>query len=357
LLVATASERDQATSTSLVRLAPEDGRWLDFLAQSPAALPFHHPSWARVLTESYGHPSFVLALADEHGRLHGGMPVMEIRRRLRRPRWVSLPFTDRCPPLATDEAMCARLVNLADLSRADAGIASLEVHADLPSRHVHRQARGVSHVLSLSSDPELTFRRFSRSQVQRNIVKGERSGLTLRRADSTEDLTISFYGLHVRTRRRLGIPVQPRYFFDHLWRHVIAPERGFLLLAYSGSVPVAGAVFLTLGRTIVYKFGASEPSFWPLRPNHLLFSDAIRWSCETGFATFDFGRSEFDNRGLRSFKSGWGAIEEPLLYATLGADPPRVGRLVGNSLVTPLIRRGPLWLCRAIGEVAYPRIA
>jgi CelD/BcsL family acetyltransferase involved in cellulose biosynthesis len=355
--VAKASERDQATSTALVRLAPEDERWLEYLAQEAAALPFHHPSWARVLTDSYGHPCFVLALADGEGRLHGGMPVIEIRRRFQRPRWVSLPFTDRCPPLATDAAMCGRLVDLADRSREDAGVVSLEFHADLPGRHVHRHARGVSHVLSLSSDPELTFRTFSRSQVQRNVRKAERSGLTLRRADSTEDLTTHFYALHLRTRRRLGIPVQPRYFFDHLWRHVLATERGFALLAYHGRVPVAGAVFLTVNRTVVYKFGASEPSSWPLRPNHLLFWDAIRWSCENGFATFDFGRSESANRGLRDFKSAWGAAEVPLLYATLGANPPRTGRLISSSMLPPLIRRGPLWLCRAIGEVAYPRTA
>ena len=278
---------------------------------------------------------------------------MEIRKQFHRPRWVSLPFTDRCPPLATDEVMTARLVDLADRARQQANVARLEVHADLPGREVHRQPRGVAHVLSLSPDPELTFQRFSRSQVQRNVRKAERVGLTLRRAAKAEDLTESFYRLHLRTRRRLGVPVQPRRFFDLMWRRVIAPGWGFVLLAYRGELPIAGAVFLTSGRTVVYKFGASEPSFWPLRPNNLIFWDAIRWSCENGFAAFDFGRSDFDDRGLRNFKSGWGAVEEPLVYATVGGAPPRVGRLMGASVLAPLIRRSPLWLCRAIGEATY----
>jgi CelD/BcsL family acetyltransferase involved in cellulose biosynthesis len=282
---------------------------------------------------------------------------MEVRSGFRRTRWVSLPFTDRCPPLAADRATAGRLVDLADRAREQANVARLEVHADLPGRGVHRQPHGVGHVLSLSPDPELTFQAFSRSQVQRNVRKAERSGLTLRRADAPEDLTESFYKLHLRTRRRLGVPVQPRRFFDFLWRRLIAPGWGFVDLAYHGRLPVAGAVFLTAGRTVVYKYGASEPSSWPLRPNNLIFWDAIRWGCENGFAAFDFGRSELDNRGLRSFKSGWGAIEEPLVYATLGATPSRKARVIGGSLLSPLIRRGPLWFCRAIGEVAYGRMA
>jgi CelD/BcsL family acetyltransferase involved in cellulose biosynthesis len=351
--VATASEAAQLIETPLLVLAPEDERWLEFVLGHPEALPFHHPSWARVLSESYDYPCFVLAVTDEEGRINAGMPVMEIRKPFGSPRWVSLPFTDRCPPLATGQAITARLVALADRERSQVNFVRLEVHADLPGGDVHRRARGVTHVLSLQPDPELTFQRFGRPQVQRNVRKAERVGLTLRRAETAEDLTESFYRLHLRTRRRLGVPVQPRRFFDLLWRLVIAPRLGFVLLAYRGKLPIAGAVFLTSGRTVVYKYGASEPSFWPLRPNNLIFSDAIRWGCEHGFAAFDFGRSDFDDRGLRNFKNGWGATEKPLIYATVGSEPPRLGRLMGASVLPPLIRRSPLWLCRAIGEATY----
>jgi CelD/BcsL family acetyltransferase involved in cellulose biosynthesis len=355
--VATVSEAADRSETALLVLAAEDERWLQFVLHHSEALPFHHPSWAQVLSESYGYPSLVLALADGEGRIVGGMPVMEIGNRFRRSRWVSLPFTDRCPPLAVDEVTATRLVDLADRARKHAGVTGLEVRADLPGGNIHRKPRGVVHVLPLSSDPEQIFRGFSRSQVQRNLRKAERLGLTLRRAETAEDLTESFYRLHLRTRRRLGVPVQPRRFFDVLWRRMIEPRWGFVLLAYRGELPVAGAVFLTASRTVVYKFGASEPSSWPLRPNHLIFWDAIRWSCEEGFARFDFGRSDLDSSGLRDFKNGWGAVEEPLVYSAIGAEPPRGGRRIGASLLPPLIRRSPLWLCRALGEAGYRHTA
>lgn len=349
----TGSNVARPTAGPLLVLRPEDDRWVEFVQHHPEALPFHHPSWSQVLSDSYGHRPFVLSVAGPGGVIEAGMPVVEVRRRLKPPKWVSLPFSDRCPLLAVDHVAAERLVELADQARKEATVDRLEVHADLPGTAVHRRPRGVVHLLSLSPDPELTFQRFSRSHIQRNVRKAERSGLALRLAEDPKDLTEAFYHLHARTRRRLGVPVQPRRFFDFLWRRVIGPGRGFVLLADRVGSPVAGAVFLVAGRTVVYKFGASEPSSWPLRPNNLIFWHAIRWSCENGFLTFDFGRSDFEAQGLRRFKNGWGAVEEPLRYAALGEKPPPVRQLRGASVAAPLIRRAPLWLCRGIGEVAY----
>jgi hypothetical protein len=64
------------------------------------------------------------------------------------------------------------------------------------------------------------------------------------------------------------VPVQPRRFFELLWRLVLEPGLGFLLLAHAGARPVAGAVFLRGSRCLTYKYGASDASAWPLRPNH-----------------------------------------------------------------------------------------
>jgi CelD/BcsL family acetyltransferase involved in cellulose biosynthesis len=350
--VATAFSSAEKADALLV-LPPDDPRWLELVRSHPQALPFHLPAWSRLLTDCYGHRPFVLATPGGPGGVSAGMPVVEVAARLRRPRWVSLPFSDRCPPLAVEAPDEARLVELADHARERDGVAALEIRADVAAPGAHTGLRGVVHLLALARDPDTTFEGFSRSQVQRNVRKAERSGLVVRRADTAEDVTESFYGLHLRTRSRQGVPVQPRRFFDLLWRHVIAPGEGFALLASDAGDDVAAAVFLTAGRTVVYKFGASDPSSWHLRPNNLLFWHAIRWSCEHGFATFDFGRSELDNRGLRNFKSGWGAVEEPLAYSTLGRQSGEGGRHLAEALLGRVIRNGPLWLCRVAGEFGY----
>ena len=140
----------------------------------------------------------------------------------------------------------------------------------------------------------------------------------MRRGERREDLCETFVSLHLRTRRRQGLPIQPRSFFERLWEEMIEPGHGFVQIAQVDEVPAAAAVFLHGGTTVTYKYGASAPEHLSRRPNHLVFWEAIRWACLNGYETLDFGRSDADNQGLRAFKSGWGTVETELAYSTLG---------------------------------------
>jgi hypothetical protein len=176
--------------------------------------------------------------------------------------------------------------------------------------------------------------------------------VVVHRAVREEELTEIYYGLHLRTRRRLGVPVQPRRFFRVLWRRALEPGHGQLLLASAGGRPVAGAVFLHGAETTVYKYGASDERAWALRPNNLLFWEAIRGAAETPYRLMDFGRSEFPDTGLRSFKTGLGAIERPLVYSAPHGHDASLGPR-GGRFLTAVIRRSPPTVCRAIGEGLY----
>jgi CelD/BcsL family acetyltransferase involved in cellulose biosynthesis len=332
-----------------------DPRWLAFVTASASATPFHHPAWATLLSECYGFRASVLAMG-EGDVMTGGMPVMEVKRPLGARRWVSLPFTDHCAPLVS-EPQAEPFLAAATQQAERAGISQIEVHAPLEGFGIHSRAEGVIHTLHLSPDPEEVRRSFHKSQVIRSINRAEKEPIFVRRGQSAADLTEAFYGLHVRTRRKQGVPVQSRRFFELLWKHMLSRGLGFVLLTYSGTTPIAGAVFLTWNGTITYKYGASNPDYLQLRPNHLIFWEAIRWSCENGFHTFSFGRSDLDNKGLRDFKNGWGTTEEELRYSGIGGDPlgvPMEGMLGALAIV---IRRSPLWVTRSLGEILYPFVA
>jgi CelD/BcsL family acetyltransferase involved in cellulose biosynthesis len=238
------------------------------------------------------------------------------------------------------------------LARAGRDAPRIQIRSAVEAVGWHTSAGAVSHELELDADPERVRRGFSRSQVVRNIARGEREGVEVRAAASREELDV-FYGLHLRTRRRQGVPVQPRRFFDLLWARLLEPGLGSILLAYRGETALAGALFLTWNGTTIYKFGASDPEGLPLRPNHLLFWAAIRDACLRGDRRFDFGRSDLENTGLRAFKSGWGAAERPLVYSTLapGALDGKPG--LAEHLLGVAIRRGPAWVCRGIGDKVY----
>lgn len=332
-----------------------DPRWLAFVNTSTAATPFHHPAWAHLLSDCYGFRTFALTL-ERGNRIIGGLPVMEVRRPFGVRRWVSLPFTDECAPLLV-EGDIEQLLAEATHQAQRAGIGQIEVHAPVEAQGIHLRAEGVIHTLHLGPDPDVIRRSFHRSQVIRSINRAEKGLITVRRGDFAADLTEAYYGLHLRTRRKQGVPVQSRRFFELLWNRLLSPGLGFVLLAYSGTVPIAGAVFLAWNGTITYKYGASNPQYLSLRPNHLIFWEAIRWGCENGFHTFSFGRTDLDNKGLRAFKNGWGTHEEELRYSGVGGDPlgvPMAGMLGALAIV---IRRSPLWVTEFLGEILYRFVA
>jgi CelD/BcsL family acetyltransferase involved in cellulose biosynthesis len=335
-----------------------DPRWLDFTRGHPAATPFHRPEWARLIADCYRFRPFAMTTTDEIGTIRAGLPLVEVRHLGGRPRWVALPFTDQCSPLLSTPEEETELIRLTrDAARA-AGIDRIEVRGPLTGAPATGHA-ALRHVLLLDPDPAVVYARFHASQVKRNIKRAEREGLTLRTGSRPEDLIDTFYKLHLDTRRRQGVPIQPRRFFRLLWEQVVAPGLGSVLIAESAGRPIAAAVFLSWNGTVVYKFGASDAEAWSLRPNHLLIWDAIRRACEEGYRWFDFGRTDAGQDGLRNFKLSWGAIEEPLVYRALGGAPEQTTDPEGAAtrLLGALIRRSPPLVCRVTGELLYRYVA
>ena len=307
-----------------------DPRWLELVRRAPGATIFHHPAWLRLLRDPYRYELSACVVGG------GGLPIAAVTGR----RLVALPFSDLCPPLgATPE-----LVRALDDFRGDR---PLEIRGNLedaaPGERFHH------HLLALEPDVEAVVRRFARSQTLRGVRRAQREGLTCElRADAAA--LDAFYALHMRTRRRLGVPTQPRRFILGLER-LFADDLGFVLLVRAGERPVAGAVFLRFRDTLTYKYGASDERFLRSRPNNLLFMEAIRWGCEHGMRTLDFGRTHWGQEGLRAFKLAWGAEERELRYRHLGSvggRHPQLERLLGGA-----IRRSPPVAGRVIGEVLY----
>jgi CelD/BcsL family acetyltransferase involved in cellulose biosynthesis len=337
----------------MIVVAIDNPLWTDFVYASSSAVPFHHPAWTQLLADCYGYRPLALALTDETGQIVAGLPVLEVGSGLGKRRWLSLPFTDYCPPLAVSNAVRTKLVNgLDDVRRAE-GISRIEVRARLEGPATYSNSSHVMHSLRLEGGPQTIFRTFKRTQVQQRIAKAEREGVTVRRGCSPSDVTDVFYDLHTRTRRRLGVPVQPRRLFRLLHQSIIETGLGFVQLAYLRDTPIAGAVFLTWNGTVSYKYSASDVRFLHHRPNNLVLWQAIRWAAENDYRIFDFGRSHLNDRGLRSFKSGWGTKEEPLTYTEIADHPSKHAPASQDRALAVLIRHAPPWFARLIGELFY----
>ena len=339
----------------MLTLDLEDARWRQLVATHPRAGPFHHPAWARTIADVYRFRPFVAAVEDAKGTLAAGIPVIEVPAFPRGRRWVSLPFTDHCAPLASSPAALSELVgSVGSVPPAD-GLRRVEIRSAVPNAPNHPVA--VLHELRLSGDPTELFARFHASQIRRGIRKAERDGrVRVREATRREDVTKSFLELHLQTRRRQGVPLQPMRLFELLWQRLHPTGLARTLIAELDGRPIAAAMFLRFGGTVVYKYGASAPEHWRERPNHLIFWRAIQDACAAGDRCLDLGRSDPDNAGLRAFKSNWAAQERPLLYTAIPASAP-AGRgapqNVGRRVLSTTIRRSPPVVCRALGAVLY----
>jgi CelD/BcsL family acetyltransferase involved in cellulose biosynthesis len=330
-----------------------DARWTDLVDRLPDALIFHHPAWIRLVCGVYRYPVEGWGLATESGELAAALPVALLRSPLTGSRLIALPFSETCSPLI-DPASGAEPADFAqhlDAERRRRGL-PLEVRGEIPAGHGAFVSKSfIRHRLALEAGVAAVEARFAKRQVKRGIAKAVREGVTIERCADEAGLR-RFYRLHVMTRRRQGLPTPSKRFILR-FADLFERERGFVLLARQRGRDVAAAVFLTHGGTLTYEFGASDPRRLGSRPNNLLFMEAIRWGCESGHHTLDFGRTDLDNHGLRAFKESWGAQASPLRYHRFGDRPAaRSGRLRG--LMGPLIRRAPPAFGRLVGSALYP---
>jgi len=329
--------------------------WDDLLRTHPEATIFHSSAWARVLVETYHYTPKYIVAADQH-RLWALLPLLEVRSWLTGTRGVSLPFTDRCTPLACPAVDLTQLFEAGRELGRQCRWKSLELRG-VPERFAQPSNSFHQHDLDLSGSESELFERCDPA-MRRAIRKAQSANIEIE-TNATIDGIDTYYRLHQLTRKRHGVPPQSLSFFRSLSSAVIEKGYGSLLLARVNKRPVAGAIFLHFGKHSIYKFGASDPSYQVLRPNNLLMWSGILRMKALGAARVSFGRSSLSQEGLARFKRSFGAAESALYYAKYlfngstfaSSRPDRSG-----GVHTSLFRFCPIPVARLIGTALYPHV-
>jgi CelD/BcsL family acetyltransferase involved in cellulose biosynthesis len=332
-----------------------DPAWAEFLGRCDGAEVFHHPLWLELIRAQYGYEIVAHCIRGEDGAIEAGLPVARIESRLTGRRLVAVPFSDTCAPLTARAAPAAAGAALgrALASTAERERLPLTVHAPLSGAPASCRARRfVRHELPLGTAADEVEAGFSKQKVSRNVARAEREGLTFEVGHDRAALD-RFYRLHLSTRRRQGVPTQPKSFIRRFER-LFEAGLGFVGTVRDDGDAVAAGVFLTFAGTLTYKYGASDPGRLAKRPNHLLHAGAIRVGCERGLRRYDLGRTDLGNEGLRRFKRGWGAEELDLFYTYLGAPPPgEEADGARERLGEKVIQRSPVSVGRLAGTLLY----
>jgi len=286
--------------------------WDELLLTNNQSTFFHTSAWARVLHESYKYKPLYFTSID-NGKISALIPIMEVKSFITGKRGVSLPFTDYCQPIVSDNNHSLSIMD--DISKygKKAGWRYIEIRGD--SHLFKGKTPSVSyfgHTVDLTSDENKMLGKF-RSSTKRNIKKAIKEGVKVEICDSLESMS-EFYRLNCITRKCHGLPPQPYKFFKKVHEHIITKKKGVVVMASHLKKTIAGAVYFHFGRKVFFKYGASASNYLHLRPNNLVMWEALKWYAQNGFKVFDFGRTESENEGLLQFKQGWGVKEEPINY-------------------------------------------
>ena len=292
--------------------------WSEPLEEQVNNLFYYDARWLKLLATFYGYQIIPLTTTNADNQVTGFLPLCFIKSPLTGRRLVSLPFSDYCPLLATDEATATQLIEQALHIAQEKHVKYLELRSGASNVLANRADFTVNNlyvnwVLPLASSAEAAWSAL-RKPVQHQIKKSQKAGVQIRVAQKREDMDI-YYRLHVNTRtKKHGMPAQARNYFMALWDTFAATGTLRLLLAEHEGTPIAGIILFAAGSTLHYAYGASDENHLKLAPNNLLFWDAITWGCTSGYASLDLGRTACNNPGLMEFKRRWGAVQEPMPY-------------------------------------------
>jgi hypothetical protein len=329
----------------------------ELVAACPDSVLFHSRAWLRVIHDTYGHRP-ICFVAKSGGAVMAMLPIVEVQSWITGRRGVTLPFADFCPPIANDMATYQIVLAEALKYARERRWKYLEIRG---GRELMGEAQASvayhAHILDLSVRSDELFERFD-SPTRRAIRKAEREGVRVEVSSSPQAIE-TYYAMHCDTRKKHGVPPQPFSFFQNLFCHIISKEGGIVVVAWHQSTPIAAAVFMHHGRQAIYKFGASNSAFLPLRGNNLVQWEAIKWYANKGFSSLHFGRTSFGNDGLRKYKTGWGTKESTLEYFkySLSKQAYMVDTDRSEGWQTRILSRLPRPLFRLAGRMLYRHLS
>jgi CelD/BcsL family acetyltransferase involved in cellulose biosynthesis len=214
-----------------------DRLWLELVNRTSSSV-FHSPAWLHVLADTYSWQPKAYLVVDDQGEPRAGLPFCRISD-VFGSRIVALPFSDYCDPLILSPEAWPPLAAAVFSEGVPVALRCLHNHLPLADGQFTVVKRAKWHGLDLRADIETIWNRIDDS-AHRAIRKSQRSGISIRAAQSERELR-AFFEMHLKIRKnKYGLLAQPFSFFQNIWRHFMEKQLGFLLLAVNGDTIVAG---------------------------------------------------------------------------------------------------------------------
>jgi FemAB-related protein (PEP-CTERM system-associated) len=287
---------------------------------SETASLFHLIEWKDAVEKTFVHKArYIMALRD--GNICGILPLFEIKSRLFGHSLISIPYGVYGGISSHDKEACDALKISAETLAGLTGVDYLELRqrnaqSVCPSDHfIH----GSPNSNCRTKDLYVTFEREIFGTVDENfdaiprkqrrmIRQGVKNGLSSK-IGGIEDIE-KFYFIYARNVRDLGSPVFPIAFFRALMENF---NDSFILSVWKDGEMVAGVLTFVFKDTLMPYYGGALREYFHYSVNDFMYWELMRYGCEKGYKSFDFGRSK-RNAGSYHFKRHWGFEPADLNY-------------------------------------------
>ncbi len=335
-----------------------DPRWDHLVASHPQASVFHRTGWLRALAKTYGYRPVVVTSAPPGQQLSDGVAFCEIRSWITGSRLVSLPFSDHSQPLLNENFDLLDLPKWLQTARSRFRWKYVELRPVSARPEWDRVFEtGQSfwlHTLSLEPRIEQLFSNTHKSSIQRRIRHAETEQLEYVQGASGE-LIDHFFDLLVTTRKRHRLLPQPKSWFWNLMNEMSGDAE--IRLVRKSGIPIAAILTLLHRGTVVYKYGCSDHRFHHLAGMPFLFWKLIEESKSQGLERIDFGRTDFENKGLVEFKDRLGTTRTIISYLRYPQNhKTKPAQLSEGSVTRNLFAILPRVLSSGLGRLVYPHI-
>ena len=312
---------------------------------------YHDVRWGRIAEGCFGHKYYVLLSENADGVIDGILPFVHIKSWSFGNFMVSMPYFNYGGVCANDESTQERLIDEAVRMAKDLKVQHIEFRQEVSLNNgFPEKTHKVSMRLRLPDSPDELLKSFP-SKLRSQIKVPQKAGLTVR-IGRMEELE-SFYTVFSRNMRDLGTPVYPMKFFRSILEAF--PENTWIGSVYAGNVPVASGFLAGFKNRIEIPWASSVRSYNRFSPNMLLYWSCLKFACEQGYGTFDFGRSTAEESTYK-FKEQWGAAPSPMIWSYWVHDEAKIPDLTTRNpkyqLAIGIWKRLPLPVTQMLG----PRI-
>jgi serine/alanine adding enzyme len=339
----------------MITLCADDNRWDAYVNGHPHANRYHLSAWRRIITSSFGHQTYYLMSADQAGAVNGVLPLACVRSRIFGDCLVSLPFVNYGGTCADSSDLDAALSRAAVELAREHRVRHLELRSETANGgSLQVLSKKVSMRLALPPTAEELWKALG-AKLRNQIKRAEREKVEVR--IGRDDQLDAFYTVFAENMRDLGTPVYPKRFFASVLAEL--PTSTWIVTVYRQGQPIASGFLVGFRDAVEVPWASSLRRFNSIGANMQLYWNLLKFSCEQGFTTFDFGRST-PGSGPYQFKRQWSASPVPLnwqYWVPGGANIPDVSpQNPKYQLAIKMWQRLPVPLTRLIGPAIVRNI-